>query len=79
MAWTSVLAIQLGNTTRTWTIGPHPSISTHDAIVPKPEIGSSHIEITSVRVRQGPTNYHVTVQVHGPDPVAFRLAAEQMD
>ena len=79
MAWTSTQVTQNGNTTTTWSIGPHSSVSTHDAIVPKPVSGSSRIEFTSIRVKQGPTNYHITVQVHGSDAVAFRFAAEQMD
>jgi len=79
MAWTSTQITQNGNTTATWSVGPHSSVSTHDAIVPRPESGSSRLEITSIRVRQSPTNYHITVRVHGSDAMAFRFAAEQMD
>ena len=79
MAWTSTQVTQNGNTTVTWSIGPHSSVSTHDAIVVRPISGTSRLEITSIRVRQGPTNYHLAVRVHGTNAMAFRFSAEQMN
>lgn len=79
MAWTSTQITQNGNTTMTWSIGPHSSVSTHDAIVVGPTSGNSRLEIESIRVRRNPTNYHIRVRVIGTGAVAFRFYAERMD
>jgi hypothetical protein len=79
MAWTSSQVTQNGNTTVNWTLGPHGSISSHDAIVLKPTSGSSGMRIESTTVRIGPSRYQVAVRVVGGGAMAFRFAAEQMD
>lgn len=79
MAWKSTPLTQNGNSTRTWSFGPHPSISTHDVIVVGPFSGSSRCEIERIRVRQGATNYLITVRVTGASAVGYRLFAEKMN
>jgi len=79
MSWTSTQVTQNGNTTVTWSIGPHSSVSTHDAIVVGPTSGTSRLQIQSIGVRRDPTNYHIAVRVIGADAMAFRFFAEQMD
>jgi hypothetical protein len=79
MAWTSTQVTQNGNTTVTWGIGPHSSLSTHDCVVLRPVSGSSGMRIEHITVYRNPTKYHVRVRVLGTDAMAFRFAAEQMD
>ena len=79
MAWKSVALSQNGNTTVTWSFGPGGGITTHDVIVVGPFSGNSRCEITRVRVRQGPTNYLITVRVTGASAVGYRLYAEQIN
>lgn len=79
MSWTSTQVTQNGNTTLTWSIGPHSSVSTHDAIVLEPTSGNSRIEIEAINVRRNPTNYNIRVRVIGGEAMAFKFAAEQMD
>jgi hypothetical protein len=79
MAWKSVQLTQNGNTTTTWSFGPHSSISYHDAIVVGPEAGRSRVEIERIRVRTGPVNYLITVRVTGAGAMVYRLFAEQMN
>lgn len=79
MAWTSTSATQNGNTTTTWTIGPHGSLSTHDAVVIRHDAGNSGIRLHHVTVRRNPLVYQARVEVVGSGAVAFRFAAEQMD
>ena len=79
MAWFSTPLTQNGNSTLTWSFGPHFRISTHDAIVVGPFSGSSRCEIERIRVRQGPTNYLITVRVTGAAAVGYRFFAEQMN
>jgi len=79
MAWTSNQATQNGNTTVTWWVGPHSSLSTHDCIVLRPESGNSGMRIEQTTVYRNPTKYAVKIRVVGSDAMAFKLAAEQMD
>ena len=79
MAWTSAFATQNGNTTLNWTIGPHSSLSTHDAVVIRHEAGSSTICLEEVCVTAPPTRYVARVRVAGAAAVAFRFSAEQMN
>ena len=79
MAWKSTQLTQNGNTTITWSFGPHSSISTHDCIVVGPSSGNSRLEITFIGVRRNPTNYHIRVRVIGSDAMAYRFYAEQMN
>jgi hypothetical protein len=79
MSWTSTQITQNGNTTLTWSVGPHSSVSTHDAIVVRPSSGTSRLEIESINVKINPTNYHIRVRVIGSGAMAFRFSAEQMD
>jgi hypothetical protein len=79
MAWKSVLLTQNGNSTVTWSFGPHSSISSHDAIVVGPVAGGSRCSIDRIRVRTGPVNYHITVSVTGGNAMTYRLFAEQMN
>lgn len=78
MAWTTNQVTQNGNTTGTWTI-TGGSLSNHDAIVVKPESGSSGLSINSITARISPNRYSVSVTVNGGVAMAFRFAAEQMD
>jgi hypothetical protein len=79
MAWTSATATQNGNTTLDWAIGPHSSLSTHDAVVIRLDAGGSGVKLQDVMVLPSPTRYVARVQVVGPAAVAFRFAAEQMN
>lgn len=79
MAWTSQQGTQNGNTTVTWTVGPHSSLSTHDAVVVKPEAGNSGLQIEHITVNRNPTTYAVRLRVAGSGAMSFRFAAEQMD
>lgn len=80
MAWTSVGIFQGGNSTATYTMGPHASLSTHDAVVVRHDGGSSGIRLHWVEVRRDPTpRYRMRVQVVGAAPVAFRFSAERMN
>jgi hypothetical protein len=79
MSWTSAAATQNGNTTVTWTIGPHGSLSTHDAVVIRHDAGNSGIRLHHITVRASPLVYQANVEVVGAGAVAFRFAAEQMD
>ena len=79
MAWTSQSATQNGNTTATWTIGPHGSLSTHDAVVIRDDAGNSGIRLHHITVRRNPLVYQARVEVVGAGAVAFRFAAEQMN
>ena len=79
MSWTSVQVTQNGNTSATWTIGPHGSLSAHDAVVLKPTSGNSGMRIESTTVLINPVRYQVAVRVAGGSAMAFRFAAEQMD
>jgi len=79
MAWTSTTATQNGNTTATWTIGPHGSLSTHDAVVIRHDAGNSGIRLHHVTVRRNPLVYQVRVEVVGGNAVSFQFAAERMD
>ncbi len=79
MAWTSTQVTQNGNSTVTWSIGPHSSLSTHDAIVMQPDSGDSGLRIDHITVSRNPTVYQVRLQVVGSDAMAFRFSAEQMN
>jgi len=79
MAWRSVQLVQNGNTTVTWSFGPHPDITTHDCIVVGPTAGDSRLELEHIRVRRNPTNYHLTVRVIGAGAMTYRFYAEQMN
>jgi hypothetical protein len=79
MAWTSTQVTQNGNTTVTWSVGPHSSLSTHDCVVLRPESGNSGMRIEYTTVFRNPTRYHMRVRVVGSDAMAFKFAAEQMD
>ena len=79
MAWTSHAATQKGNTTVTWTVCPHGSLSTHDSVVIRHDSGSSGIRLHHVTVNRNPLVYQARVEVVGGGAVAFRFAAEQMD
>ena len=79
MAWTSTQVTQNGNTTTTWSIGPHSSLSTADAIVVRPSAGNSGLRINSVTARINPTRYDVSVTVAGSGAMAFKFSAEEMD
>jgi len=79
MAWTSVTANQNGNTTATWTIGPHGSLSTHDCVVIRHDSGNSSIRLHHITVRRNSLVYQARVQVIGAGAVSFRFSAEQMD
>lgn len=78
MAWTTNQVTQNGNTTGSWNI-TGGSLSNHDAIVVKPESGSSGLRINSVTARISPNRYSVSVTVSGSVAMAFRFAAEKMD
>ena len=79
MSWTSPEVTQRGNTTRIWT-ATGPALSTHDNVVVGLTAASpSTIRLNWVEVGVSPTRYLLNVQVVGPDPVAFRVYAEQMD
>lgn len=79
MAWKSVLLTQNGNTTTTWSFGPHSAISSHDAIVVGPVAGTSRAEIERIRVRTNPVNYLIQVRVTGAGAMTYRFFAEQMN
>lgn len=79
MAWTSTQVTQNGNSVVNWSIGPHSSLSTHDAIVMRPDSGNSGLRIEQITVFRNPTRYSVTVRVVGGSAMAFRFSAEQMD
>jgi len=79
MAWTSQAATQNGNTMVTWTIGPHGSLSTHDAVVIRHDAGNSGIRLHDITIVRNPLVYRARVEVIGAGAVAFRFAAEQMD
>ncbi len=79
MAWTSTTATQNGNTTSTWTIGPHNSLSSHDCVVIRHGAGNSGIRLHHVTVRRNPLVYQVRVEIVGGNAVSFQFAAEQMD
>jgi hypothetical protein len=79
MAWTSTQVTQNGNTTVTWTIGPHSSLSTHDCVVLRPVSGNSGMRIEHKTVYRNPTKYNVRVRVVGSDAMAFKFSAEKMD
>ena len=79
MAWTSSQVTQNGNTTVTWSIGPHSSLSTHDCVVMRPDSGNSGLRIEHITVSRNPTVYKVRVQVVGSGAMAFRFSAEQMN
>jgi hypothetical protein len=79
MAWTSQSGTQNGNTTLPWTIGPHSSLSTADAIVVRPTSGNSGLRINDVTVRLNPTRYIVSLTVVGGGAMAFKFSAEEMD
>lgn len=79
MAWTSTQVTQNGNTTVTWSIGPHSSVSNHDAIVMRPDSGNSALRIEHIDAFRNPVKYNVRVRVVGSGAMAFRFAAEQMD
>jgi len=79
MAWTSTQVTQNGNSTATWSIGPHGALSSHDAIVLRPASGSSGMRVETTTVRISPVRYAVGVRVIGAGAMAFRFAAEQMD
>ena len=79
MAWTSTQVTQNGNTTVTWGIGPHSSVSNHDCIVMKPESGNSGLRIEQITAYCNPIKYSIAVRVVGSGAMAYRFAAEQMD
>jgi len=79
MAWTSSQVTQNGNTTVTWNVGPHSSLSSHDAIVLRPTSGSSGMRLESTTVKISPTQYQMSVRVLGSGAMAFKFAAEQMN
>ena len=79
MSWTSTQVTQNGNTTLTWSIGPHSSLSPADAIVVRPTSGSSGLRINSVTARLNPVRYDVSVSVAGSVAMAFKFSAEEMD
>jgi hypothetical protein len=78
MSFTSTQVTQNGNTTVTWTLGPHPVLSDRDVIVLKPETGTSRMRIDSQSVGL-PPNYSVTVSVLGAGAMAFRFSGQQID
>ena len=78
MAHTSNQVTQNGNTTQNWTYQTS-AISHHQAIVLKPETGSSQMELERIRASINPTRYVLTVRVIGAGAMAFRVASEQMD
>jgi hypothetical protein len=80
MSWTSGQASQNGNSTLVWTLGPFPSISSHDVIV----LGllsatfDSGVRIDNLVVRTG-GRYSITVTVIGAGAVSFRFHGLQID
>lgn len=78
MAWTTNQVTQNGNTTASWII-TGSALSNHDAVVVKPESGSSGLRINDITARQSPNRYDVSVTVVGGAAMAFRFAAEAMD
>ena len=78
MSWTTGQVTQNGNSTQGWIVSGS-ALSTHDAVVLKPESGSSGMRIQSTLVRINPTRYELTVSVVGGAAMAFRFAAEQLD
>jgi hypothetical protein len=79
MAWTSGTANQAGNQTLIWTVGPHSSLSTHDAVVIRHDSGDSRIRLHHVTVNRNPLTYEMRVETIGSGAVSFRFAAEEMD
>ena len=76
MAQTSNQVTQNGNSTQNWTL---TGVSTHEAIVLKPETGTSQMELERIRVGINPTRYELRVRVIGAAAMAFRVSSEQMD
>jgi hypothetical protein len=79
MAWTANQVTQNGNSTKTW-VTTGSALSTHDCVV----VGltsttNSRIRIDRIERGVNPTSYRTTITVVGPDAVAFRHYAEQMD
>ena len=90
MSWTSTKVSQPGNSTLTWSLGPHPAVSTHDSIVLNLEAGDgpSTIQINTVAVvlptqprlaGTGFATYLISISVIGPDPMKFRLSGAAID
>jgi hypothetical protein len=78
MSWTTNQVTQNGNTTTSWVV-TGGSLSTHDAVVLRPETGSSSMRINSITVGINPTSYTISVSVIGAGAMGFRFSAEQMD
>jgi hypothetical protein len=78
MAWTTGQVTQNGNTTTSWTI-TGSALSNHDAVVVRPESGSSGLRINNIIARRSPNRYDVSVTVVGGSAMAFRFSAEAMD
>jgi hypothetical protein len=78
MSWTTGQVTQNGNTTAGWVV-TGSALTNHDAVVIKPETGSSSVRIESTTVQLNPTRYTMSVRVIGSAAMAFRFAAEAMD
>ena len=79
MQWRTVPITQNGNTDLIYILIDFSGMSSHDAVVVGPTIGSSIVEITRVAVRLSPIRYIVTVRVVGPGAMAFRIHGERVD
>ena len=79
MQWRTVLITQNGNSTLDYNLINFPGMSSHDAVVVGPTIGSSQVEITRVLVRLSPVRYLVTVRVVGSGAMVFRIHGERVD
>ncbi len=78
MSWTTGQITQNGNTTASWII-TGSALSNHDAVVVKPESGSSGLRINNIIARRSPNSYEVSVTVVGSGAMAYRFSAEAMD
>jgi hypothetical protein len=78
MSWTTSQQTQNGNTTVSWHI-TGSALTRGDAIVVRPNSGSSGLKINSVTARISPNSYDVSLSVIGGAAMAFQFSAEEMD